>query len=183
MHALVYKFSFRSCFPAYILSKEVRLTTGSCSALELVKDLSHYFESSVVSCEITFKITEQQKYYWCWWTYEKKNMYAQFVVCAVFFQWPAKKTLPLTVHKYHLHLISRLNSTVSKPYPCSHRSLARRESLGKKLNNWWKVLWRIPLYVHFFGSLNTPDLPQSRINAILNLAKINAFLIENDQSK
>lgn len=65
----------------------------------------------------------------------KKNIYAQFVVCAVSFQWPAKKTLPLTVHKYNLHLISRLNSTLSKPYPCSHRSLARGESLGKKLNN------------------------------------------------
>ena len=110
-------------------------------------------------------------------------MYAQFVVCAVSFQWPAKKTLPLTVHKYNLHLISRLNSTLSKPYPCSHRSLASGGVTGKEIEQLMEGALKNSSLCSFFGSLNTPDLPQSRINAILNLAKINAFLIENDQSE
>ena len=180
MHALVYKFSFRSCFPAYILSKEVRLTTGSCSALELVKRfvtlfwifcciMRNDFQNNGTTKILLVLVNLPKK--------KKKSMHNLLFV-RYLFNGQRKRCHPLTVHKYNLHLISRLNSTVS-----SHRSLARGESLGKKLNNWWKVLWRIPPYVHFFWSLNTPDLPQSRINAILNLAKINTFLIKNDQSK
>lgn len=183
MHALVFKFSFRSCFPANILSKEVRLTTGSCSALELVKRFVALFWIFCCIMRNNFQNNGTTKILLVLVNLRKKECMHNMLFVRYFFNGHRKRCHPLTVHKHNLHLISRLNSTVSKPYPCSHRSLARGESLGKKLNNWWKVLWRILPYVHFFWNLNTPDLPQSRINVILNLAKTNALLIENDQSK
>lgn len=43
----------------------------------------------------------------------------------IFFNNQRKRCYPTTVHEYNLHLISRVNSKVSKLYSCSCRSLAR----------------------------------------------------------
>lgn len=56
-----------------------------------------------------------------------RNVQMFLALGVIFFKNQRKRCYPATVHEYNLHLISRVNSKVSKLYSCSCRSLAREQ--------------------------------------------------------